>query len=108
MRPAHQVCLGSMQKLLAPAVVCLTVFSLSGCVSVSSSSPVCQTSGTYSQTCGAGACGFEGQNDVPRELRKVSLPEYVIEPPDVLLIQTVNNIRPATAPVEVGEAYSCR
>ena len=49
-------------------------------------------------------CGFDGQNDAPRELRKVSLPEYVIEPPDVLLIQTVNNIRPAIAPVEVGEA----
>ena len=45
-----------------------------------------------------------GQNDAPRELRKVSLPEYVIEPPDVLLIETVNNIRPATAPVHVGEA----
>ena len=104
MRPAHPVCLESIQKLLAPAVVCLAVFSLSGCVSVSTSSPVSHASGNYSQTCGAGACGFEGQNDVPRELRKVSLPEYVIEPPDVLLIQTVNNIRPATAPVEVGEA----
>jgi polysaccharide export outer membrane protein len=45
-----------------------------------------------------------GQNDVPRELRKVSLPEYIIEPPDVLLIETVNNIRPASAPVHVGEA----
>ena len=27
-----------------------------------------------------------------------------IEPPDVLLIETVNNIRPASAPVHVGEA----
>ena len=49
-------------------------------------------------------CGLEGQNDVPRELRKVSLPAYIVEPPDVLLIETVNNIRPATAPVHVGEA----
>ena len=45
-----------------------------------------------------------GQNDAPRELRKVALPEYIIEIPDVLLIETVNNIRPATAPVHVGEA----
>jgi len=47
---------------------------------------------------------MDGQNDIPRELRKVSLPEYVIEPPDVLLIESVNNIRPATASVRVGEA----
>lgn len=41
---------------------------------------------------------------MPRELRKIALPEYMIEIPDVLLIETVNNIRPATAPVHVGEA----
>jgi len=31
--------------------------------------------------------------NVPRELQKTTMPEYVIEAPDVLLIQTVNNIR---------------
>ncbi|QDT47007.1 Polysaccharide biosynthesis/export protein [Symmachiella dynata] len=31
--------------------------------------------------------------NVPRELQKTMMPAYVIEPPDELLIQTVNNIR---------------
>ena len=31
--------------------------------------------------------------NVPRELQKTTMPKYVIEPPDELLIQTVNNIR---------------
>ncbi|MBL8813793.1 MAG: polysaccharide biosynthesis/export family protein [Planctomycetaceae bacterium] len=41
--------------------------------------------------------------EAPRELNKVSLPEYMVEPPDVLLIEVVNNIRPAHAPVHAGE-----
>jgi len=32
---------------------------------------------------------------VPRELRKISQPNYVIEPPDILLIETVNHLRRA-------------
>lgn len=104
MRPAHQVCSESLRRLLTPAVVCLTVFSLSGCVSVATSDSVSQSSGSCCQPCASGMCGLEGQTDVPRELRKVSLPAYIVEPPDVLLIETVNNIRPATAPVHVGEA----
>ncbi len=42
--------------------------------------------------------------NVPRELRKTTLPEYIIEPPDVLLIEAVNNIRPEYAPIHAGEA----
>ncbi|MEZ6041282.1 MAG: polysaccharide biosynthesis/export family protein [Planctomycetaceae bacterium] len=41
--------------------------------------------------------------DVPRELRKATLPDYIIEPPDILLIEAVNNIRPPHAPVHAGE-----
>ena len=104
MRPAHQVCSESFRRLLTPAVICLAVFSLSGCVSVATSDPVCHSSVSCGPAGDAGMCGAAGQNDVPRELRKVSLPEYIVEPPDVLLIETVNNIRPATAPVRVGEA----
>lgn len=54
--------------------------------------------------CATLACEFNGLSDVPRELRKVSLPEYMIEPPDVLLIEAVNNLRPAFAPVRAGES----
>ena len=104
MRPAHQVCSDSLQRLVAPAVVCLTALCLSGCVSVATSDAGCHSSESCYQFCGTGACDCEGQNDVPRELQKIALPEYMIEIPDVLLIETVNNIRPATAPVHVGEA----
>lgn len=40
---------------------------------------------------------------VPRELEKVSLPIYRVEPPDILLIETVNNIRPEGATLRPGE-----
>ncbi|MCA9065634.1 MAG: polysaccharide biosynthesis/export family protein [Planctomycetaceae bacterium] len=42
--------------------------------------------------------------DVPRELRKVSLPPYIVEPPDVLLIEAVSHLRLENAPVKAGEA----
>ena len=44
-------------------------------------------------------CQFEQ----PRELKKVSLPDYIIEPPDILLIEATNSLRPATAALRVGE-----
>ncbi|MCA9057720.1 MAG: polysaccharide biosynthesis/export family protein [Planctomycetaceae bacterium] len=40
---------------------------------------------------------------MPRELRKVSLPPYIVEPPDVLLIEAINHLRVETAPVKAGE-----
>jgi polysaccharide export outer membrane protein len=76
------------------------VTSLSGCAT-------CSTSTTMAQGCSSQNSQYcaDGQEivDAPRELRKVSLPDYVIEPPDVLLIETVNNIRPYDAPVRAGE-----
>ncbi len=50
------------------------------------------------------ACQIAAACDVPRELRKASLPEYRIEIPDILLIQAVHNLRPADAPVRAGES----
>lgn len=43
---------------------------------------------------------------MPRELDKVTLPRYHIEPPDILLIQAVDNIRPPDTPLEVGDQLS--
>lgn len=55
--------------------------------------------------CGSMGCGLSGGEccEVPRELRKTALPEYRIEPPDVLLIEATNNLRPITAPILAGE-----
>lgn len=82
---------------LAIAAIAMTVTSLTGCVSFSSSDSAC-----------ASKCGPEGTcctvPDAPRELRKVSFPEYMIEPPDVLLIEAVNNLRPHNAPIHAGES----
>ena len=81
----------------------------------------CATGGpmpyTIDPSCSSGACGTEGCSpggnctpgggcgvcDVPRELRKVSLPDYRIEPPDVLLIEAASNLRPANDPIGAGE-----
>ncbi|MBL8815184.1 MAG: polysaccharide biosynthesis/export family protein [Planctomyces sp.] len=56
------------------------------------------------QECKVTPCSMSEMYNVPRELRKTTLPEYIIEPPDVLLIEAVNNIRPEYAPIHAGEA----
>jgi polysaccharide biosynthesis/export protein len=45
---------------------------------------------------------------IPRELDKASLPEYRVEPPDILLIETVNNIRTQESPLQVGDRVQIR
>lgn len=47
-------------------------------------------------------------SDIPRELSKVSIPAYRVEPPDILLIEAVNNIRPANDGLRVGDDLSIR
>ena len=46
--------------------------------------------------------------DVPRELNKTSHPPYRVEAPDILLIEAVNNIRPADTLLEAGDTVSIR
>lgn len=41
--------------------------------------------------------------EVPTEKQKVILPTYRIEPPDVLLIETANNVRPADSRLRQGD-----
>lgn len=45
---------------------------------------------------------------IPRELDKATLPEYRVEPPDILLIESVNNIRTQDAPLQVGDTVHVR
>ena len=42
-------------------------------------------------------------NQMPRELQKVSLPEYVVEPPDILLIEAADTLRPPETPLQSGD-----
>lgn len=47
-------------------------------------------------------------SDMPRELNKVTHPTYRVEPPDILLVEAVNNIRPANAPLQAGDELTVR
>ncbi|MBX3441634.1 MAG: polysaccharide biosynthesis/export family protein [Planctomyces sp.] len=49
-----------------------------------------------------------GHAPVPRELDKMTLPEYRVEPPDILLIQAVQNIRPIEKPLRSGDELLIR
>jgi protein involved in polysaccharide export with SLBB domain len=61
------------------------------------------TSGVSLCAGNASQCSMSLACDPPRELNKATLPEYRIEPPDILLIEAVNNLRPAHAPIHAGE-----
>jgi polysaccharide export outer membrane protein len=45
---------------------------------------------------------------IPRELDKATLPDYRVEPPDILLIEAVNNIRTEDVPIHVGDLVEIR
>lgn len=53
---------------------------------------------------GCQVCDF----GVPRELKKVSLPDYVIEPPDILLIEVDGSRKAPTAELSSGEVLDIR
>src|SRR5688572_12744981 len=48
------------------------------------------------------------QSVIPRELDKATLPAYVVEPPDILLIQTVNTLRTAESRLLPGDRLQVR
>lgn len=52
---------------------------------------------------GASAAAF---TDVPRELQKVSHPSYRVEPPDILLVDAVNAVRPPDTVLRSGDVLS--
>ncbi len=43
---------------------------------------------------------------LPRELDMVSLPSHVVAPPDVLLIESVNSLRPPASPIVCGDGLT--
>ena len=46
--------------------------------------------------------------DIPTEMQKVSIPPYRVEPPDILILEMVNNIRPAEDPLRAGDELYIR
>lgn len=69
--------------------------------------------------CGAGCCAIPGFSDglhcgpevnvgasTPRELNKAVLPPYVIEPPDVLVVEVINVIPKAPYALRPGDALA--
>lgn len=53
---------------------------------------------------GCQQCNYE----IPRELKKVSLPDYVVEPPDILLIEVSRGQKLANAKIRPGELLNVR
>ncbi len=49
-----------------------------------------------------------GQSEIPRELSKMALPVYKVEPPDILLIEAVNNIRLPDYQLRAGDVVTLR
>ncbi|HVJ66939.1 MAG TPA: hypothetical protein VM510_03085 [Caulifigura sp.] len=49
-----------------------------------------------------------GHSPIPRELNKVTLPIYRIEPPDILLIQGLQNVRLNSKPLRSGDQLMIR
>lgn len=47
-------------------------------------------------------------SDIPRELQKISIPPYRVEAPDILSIESVNNIRPMRDPLRAGDEVIIR
>ncbi|HEY3967491.1 MAG TPA: polysaccharide biosynthesis/export family protein, partial [Planctomycetaceae bacterium] len=47
-------------------------------------------------------------SDIPRELQKISIPPYRVEAPDILSIESVNNIRPMKDPLRAGDEVVVR
>jgi polysaccharide biosynthesis/export protein len=47
-------------------------------------------------------------SDVPRELQKAVIPDYRVEPPDVLLIEVAHNVRSPNDPIRTGEDLTIR
>src|SRR5262245_37080840 len=46
--------------------------------------------------------------DIPAEMQKVSIPPYRVEAPDILILEMVNNIRPANDPLRAGDELFIR
>lgn len=121
-RAAQRLCLAALASLTLPLLSGCTSLGTSTCQSTGACQPggSCQTADSSCADTDRPAghsflsrCGRDRNEsdcslvsaacNVPRELRKTTLPEYVIEPPDILLIEAVNNLRPADAIVHAGE-----
>ena len=46
--------------------------------------------------------------EAPRELNKVSLPHYTVEPPDILLVESTHNLRRHDAPLRAADQLMIR
>lgn len=66
---------------------------------------------------GCASAGYRNQSallwdiegsDVPRELDMATIPSYRVAPPDILILEAVNNIRPARDPLRAGDELIIR
>lgn len=88
---------GQYRLLAVAACACLSA----GCVSMPQSTEMVDASNSQLQ---ASAFADPRYNDtLPRELQKMTMPEYMIEPPDILRIDLLRVIPPPGYKVEAGD-----
>jgi len=88
--PSARGAVNTPRRMFAAAVTCL---SLMGC---------CVSPEVRQTACDAAL------TDIPTEMQKISIPPYRVEAPDILLLEAVNNIRPATDLLRAGDDLMIR
>jgi polysaccharide biosynthesis/export protein len=111
MNQSSDVCLGNSCALAEPAsefgVSEFTGMTCDSCPPVAAMHSQNRWNGSAGSTAGCHGnsnwgcqqCNYE----IPRELKKVSLPDYVVEPPDVLLIEVSGGQKLPNAKIRPGE-----
>ncbi len=110
-RPNFAILLGGLLTITLNGCAVTGSCSSNECTSCPPPGDCCQSDNCSSGERGCRLCGDDKPSacqiaaacDVPRELRKTSLPSYQIEIPDILLIEAVHNLRPPHAPIHAGE-----
>lgn len=107
MNQSSDVCLGNACALTEPAcefaVSEFTGIPCDRCQPVAPMRSQNQWNGSACSTAGCNGSCQRCNYEIPRELKKVSLPDYVVEPPDILLIEVSGGQKLPNARIRPGE-----
>ena len=116
MHQSPDVCL-SNECSMGGSVVDLgaSEFSTRPCESCPTSGSMYEQNQRSGSVCSTADCNGRGDSscqqcnyEIPRELMKVSLPDYVVEPPDILLIEVSSGQKLPNAKIRSGELLNVR
>ena len=93
LKPGQPTNSGALRLACAIVAAAAGCFAAAGCCV---SPEVCQTAADAALT------------DIPTEMQKISIPPYRVEAPDILRIESVNNIRPVSDTLRAGDELMIR